>query len=255
MFKVCPMLDRIVLRVCGPTHRRGHRKVIESGNQRLSGNVGRFGHAAKKFFALCVTIKPSPLFCPFMTTPMSSSMPSTIPAPAPAAILILPFQNPDRQGLAELVLPIQQAEFGIKITLDDQPDLLDPQAFFQRGTGNLWLAKAEAGDEIVGSIGLLDIGNGQTALRKMFVKAGWRGAQFGIASSLLATLIAHCRANAVAQIYLGTTSAYLAAHRFYEKNGFVELARADLPASFPQVAVDSKFYCFEVANAEQASPA
>jgi GNAT superfamily N-acetyltransferase len=243
MIKICPMLGRILLRVCVLTHRHDQRKLNQSDNRRSSIKVGHISHATKKFFLLCVTIKPSPLFCPFMTTPM--------PSPDSTSILILPFQNPDRQGLAELVLPIQQAEFGIRITLDEQPDLLDPQAFFQRGNGNLWLAKAEAkaGDEIVGSIGLLDIGNGQTALRKMFVKAAYRGAQFGVASRLLSTLIAHCRTNAVAQIYLGTTSAYLAAHRFYEKNGFVELARADLPASFPQVSVDSKFYCFEVGGA------
>lgn len=34
----------------------------------------------------------------------------------------------------------------------------------------------------------------------------------------------------------------LAAHRFYEKNGFRELARSELPERFPVMAVDSKFY-------------
>ena len=159
-------------------------------------------------------------------------------------ITIAPFQSLDTKGFSELVLPIQQAEFGIQITLKDQPDLLDPARFFQHGNGNLWLAKA--GDQIIGSIGLLDIGNAQTALRKMFVKDGYRGGQWGVASSLLATLITHCRRQQVRQIFLGTTSAYLAAHRFYEKNGFTEISQTELPDAFPLVKVDSKFYCFQV---------
>ncbi len=159
-------------------------------------------------------------------------------------MIIAPFQSCDTQGFSELVLPIQQAEFGIKITLADQPDLLDPAGFFQHGNGNLWMAKVS--DEVIGSIGLLDIGNAQTALRKMFVKDGYRGGQLGVASSLLATLITHCRQQQVRQIFLGTTSAYLAAHRFYEKNGFTEIPQSQLPDTFPLVKVDSKFYCFQV---------
>lgn len=164
--------------------------------------------------------------------------------PAQPAINIAPFQPADQPGMVALVLPIQQTEFGIAITLQDQPDLLDPAGFFQHGSGNLWLAKA--GAEVVGSIGLLDIGNGITVLRKMFVKPGYRGRGFGVASALLASLLDHCRRHGVQQIYLGTTSAYLAAHRFYEKHGFVEITPDALPADFPRVKVDSKFYRFQV---------
>ena len=46
----------------------------------------------------------------------------------------------------------------------------------------------------------------------------------------------------VAAVYLGTTAKFLAAHRFYEKNGFREIAREALPDSFPVMAVDTKFY-------------
>jgi N-acetylglutamate synthase-like GNAT family acetyltransferase len=46
----------------------------------------------------------------------------------------------------------------------------------------------------------------------------------------------------VREIFLGTTSAFLAAHRFYEKNGFGEIAKTELPAAFPVMAIDSKFY-------------
>ncbi len=164
--------------------------------------------------------------------------------PAASTITIAPFLPADQPGMVELVLPIQQTEFGIAITLQDQPDLLDPAAFFQHGSGNVWLAKA--GEMVVGSIGLLDIGQGITVLRKMFVKQGYRGRDLGVASALLDSLLAHCRHSGVQQIYLGTTAAYLAAHRFYEKNGFVEIAPHALPANFPRVSVDSKFYRFQI---------
>jgi hypothetical protein len=34
----------------------------------------------------------------------------------------------------------------------------------------------------------------------------------------------------------------IAAHRFYERNGFLRLAPADLPAAFPRMPVDTQFY-------------
>ena len=41
---------------------------------------------------------------------------------------------------------------------------------------------------------------------------------------------------------LGTTDAFLAAHRFYEKHGFSRIDRDALPAAFPVMAVDTRFY-------------
>jgi hypothetical protein len=48
------------------------------------------------------------------------------------------------------------------------------------------------------------------------------------------------------EIYLGTTAKFLAAHRFYEKNGFEELLQSELPARFPLMSVDTKFYRYAV---------
>jgi len=146
----------------------------------------------------------------------------------------------DTQGVIDVILPIQQSEFGIPITLEAQPDLLNIPGFYQQGTGGFWVA--EAGGSIVGTIALLDIGNRQAALRKMFVSQTHRGAEHGVARQLLATLLDWSRLQGIDQIYLGTTGAFLAAHRFYEKNGFTELARSELPRTFPVMAVDTKFY-------------
>ncbi|HJV87471.1 MAG TPA: GNAT family N-acetyltransferase [Noviherbaspirillum sp.] len=143
-------------------------------------------------------------------------------------------------GVLSVILPIQQDEFQVPITLEDQPDLLDIPGFYQRGAGNFWVALEQ--NRVVGTIALIDIGNGQGTLRKMFVQAEYRGKAHGVAQRLLGTLLDWCAQQGMHEVYLGTTAKYLAAHRFYEKNGFAEMAKEALPATFPLVAVDTKFY-------------
>lgn len=159
-------------------------------------------------------------------------------------ILIAPFSDADRQGVLDVILPIQQQEFGIPITAADQPDLTDIPAFYQSGTGGFWVGRSNS--EVVGTVGLKDIGSGQAALRKMFVAAPFRGRELGVAGKLLDALLAHARAKGVAEIFLGTTDKFLAAHRFYEKRDFREMPKAELPKAFPVMAVDSKFYVLRV---------
>jgi N-acetylglutamate synthase-like GNAT family acetyltransferase len=157
-----------------------------------------------------------------------------------ANIRITAFSDADQRGVVNVILPIQQQEFGIPITEADQPDLMNVAEFYQTGTGGFWVARSD--DEVVGTVGLKDIGAGQAALRKMFVAAPFRGREFGVAGKLLDVLLAHARAQGIARIFLGTTDKFLAAHRFYEKKGFEELQKAELPGAFPVMAVDSKFY-------------
>lgn len=154
--------------------------------------------------------------------------------------ILQPFSPEHADGVVRLILPIQQQEFGIAITAEAQPDLRDIPGFYQHGAGNFWIALDDG--EVVGTIGLLDIGHKQAALRKMFVRASHRGREHGVAAALLATLIEHARAQGLREIFLGTTDKFLAAHRFYEKHGFRSVLREALPEAFPVMAVDSVFY-------------
>ena len=95
---------------------------------------------------------------------------------------------------------------------------------------------------VVGTAALKDIGGGQAALRKMFVAATHRGRDKGVASLLLDRLLGDAAKAGVGEVFLGTTDAFRAAHRFYEKNGFVPVASDALPESFPRMAVDTRFY-------------
>ena len=153
---------------------------------------------------------------------------------------VVPFSREWQDDAIELILAIQQQEFGVDIRAADQPDLLEIEKFYQAGAGGFWVALA--GEELVGTIGLRDIGDQQGALRKMFVKAAYRGAEFAVARTLLTTLLQSASDNGIEQIYLGTTEKFLAAHRFYEKSGFARVAESELPPTVPRMALDTRFY-------------
>lgn len=138
------------------------------------------------------------------------------------------------------ILGIQVGEFKVPITAEDQPDLFDIPGVYQRGAGQFWLARQ--GDQVVGTLALHDLGEGRCALRKMFVAQNFRGPHHNIAQQLLGLLLKHAHQRGVADISLGTTEVMPAAHRFYEKNGFVRIEREALPSQWPHNRVDVRFY-------------
>lgn len=185
-----------------------------------------------------------------------NASPGIFPLPLPP-VTIRPWKTADQDGVVALISGIQRGEFSLPITPADQPDLMDIEGFYRRGAGEFWVAVAKAGaglegngeavGGVIGCIALLDIGGGQGALRKMFVHKDWRGAprggsETGVAATLLCTLLQHAAAQGLGEIFLGTTTRFLAAHRFYEKHGFARVEKAGLPQSFPVMAVDSVFY-------------
>jgi GNAT superfamily N-acetyltransferase len=153
---------------------------------------------------------------------------------------VIPFRSEFTRDVSDLIVGIQREEFSIDITAEQQPDLHDIPGFYQVRRGNFWVAISD--DRVVGTISLLDIGDHQGALRKMFVHRGFRGPQAGTANLLLDTVLDWARTKGVLEIFLGTTSKFLAAHRFYEKNDFSEIAQSALPAAFPIMAVDTRFF-------------
>jgi len=144
------------------------------------------------------------------------------------------------QDVISLILNIQQNEFGVPVTLKDQPDLLKVKDFYQQGKGNFWVAVED--EKLIGTIALVDMKDGNVALRKMFVEAASRGKEKGIAALLLQKAFDWCNDKKIQNIYLGTVEVLKASHRFYEKNGFVRVEIKNLPASFPRMPVDTIFY-------------
>jgi GNAT superfamily N-acetyltransferase len=157
------------------------------------------------------------------------------------------YSNAHQQGVVELISGIQRGEYQLPITPADQPDLMDIPGFYlngKHGPGGFWVA-LDSHSAVIGTIAVLNIGAGASgqgmgALRKMFVSREQRGS--GLAAALLDTLTAWCSGAGMGALYLGTTARFLAAHRFYEKHGFLRVTKDSLPASFPVMAVDTVFY-------------
>src|SRR5690625_1873108 len=101
--------------------------------------------------------------------------------------IVKEYSYDNQAQVVDLILQIQQQEYNISITKDDQPDLFAIESYYQTGNGNFWIALYD--ENVVGTISLLDIGNNQVALRKMFVNKEFRGATYKTASLLLDTAI------------------------------------------------------------------
>lgn len=155
-------------------------------------------------------------------------------------ITIEPFENQDTNQIVDLILNIQQNEFQVPITINEQPDLLNIPTFYQQRKGNFWVAKYEG--QVVGTIALIDCGESIGVIRKMFVKKEFRGKEFGIAQRLLDLLLSVAKEAEMNNIYLGTIERLQAAIRFYERNGFTLIAKENLPSVFPIMKVDTHFF-------------
>jgi GNAT superfamily N-acetyltransferase len=153
--------------------------------------------------------------------------------------IIKPVDNQYSNAIVDLVLTIQQKEFNVPITIEDQPDLFNIPNFYYADGGGFWGAFID--DQLVGTIALVKFADNAAAIRKMFVKKEFRGKEYAIAQKLLETLIAYSKENGIDDLYLGTITILEAALRFYEKNNFVRIQKEKLPERFPLMAPDNVF--------------
>ncbi|MDJ1499586.1 GNAT family N-acetyltransferase [Xanthocytophaga agilis] len=154
--------------------------------------------------------------------------------------IIKPLQNEHCRQIQELILPIQQLEFNIPVTLEAQSDLFDIETYYHNTGGGFWGAFDE--NKLVGTIALIATSHQAGAIRKMFVKKEYRGRDYGIAQSLLEILFVYSKEHQIKDLYLGTVEVLRAAQRFYERNGFQPLLKSALPSYFPIMPVDTLFY-------------
>lgn len=140
-----------------------------------------------------------------------------------------------------------QHEFGVPITLADQPDLSDIEHAYVKPGGHFWLALD--GKELVGTIALINAGSGIGVIRKMFVAPTFRGAPHRLGQRLLDTLMPWARAHGFTKLYLGTLEIFVAARRFYEKNGFSSFPQDKLPQAVDRIKMfhDNTYYAMELA--------
>lgn len=154
-------------------------------------------------------------------------------------IRIIPFEKQYTDQVVDLILPIQQTEFGIEISLTDQPDLLKiKEEYIDRG-GNFWLALD--GERVIGTIALVKLENHNGAIKKMFAAKEFRGEK-QVGKKLLDTLVDYCKAQGYQCLYLGTVDVLKAAQRFYQKNGFEHWPKSQMPQDYHLMDVDTVFF-------------
>ncbi|MRX40252.1 GNAT family N-acetyltransferase [Flavobacterium sp. LC2016-23] len=151
---------------------------------------------------------------------------------------ILQFKKEDQSQIRDFVLSIQNDEFKLGFTNSEQPDLLDIEKFYRNG--NFWTARINS--EIIGTIGLQNLDNSNGVLRKMFVRSDFRGTELKIAQMLFDTLLDFAASINLKMIWLDTPAIAVASHRFYEKNGFIQTDKLNLPDSYVFPDKNSKIY-------------
>jgi N-acetylglutamate synthase-like GNAT family acetyltransferase len=175
--------------------------------------------------------------------PVNSAKEKTTPAATEADIRITGYDAQFYDQVVALVTGIQEYELGGGVTFSEQRDLQDIPGTYLKRKGNFWLALAH--DKVVGTIGLIDLGENNTGvLKKMFVEPAYRGSEKAVAQTLLLQLLQWAKMQGFRHLYLGTGPTLLAAHRFYEKNGFCEIRDGIIPDAVKAtlVRVDTKRY-------------
>ena len=155
---------------------------------------------------------------------------------------IMEFKAGDQNLVREFVLNIQNGEFNLGFTQSDQPDLIDTEKFYH--SGNFWTARING--EIVGTIGLQNLDNQNGVLRKMFVRQDYRGTEPRIAQLLFDELLTFSKSINLKVIWLDTPGIAVASHRFYEKNGFSQTDKLNLPEKYLFPDKNSKIYKLEI---------
>jgi N-acetylglutamate synthase-like GNAT family acetyltransferase len=106
---------------------------------------------------------------------------------------------------------------------------------------HFWVAMHN--NRVVGTIGVVLFSNGNAVIKRMMVDKEFRGSHYNTAQLLLDKSIEWSKHHSVHTIYLGTMDQFKeAAQRFYEKKGFIEITKAELPPDYESNPIDTVYY-------------
>lgn len=152
---------------------------------------------------------------------------------------IIEFTPGHQEAAVALILSVQDDEFNLGISLEEQPDLADIFASYHAGGGMFWVALGDE-DDVVGTIGVANLGNGVGVLKKFFTRPDYRARKVGLA--LYQALEVFCEKAGFTTLILDTPSVAHDSHRFYERNGFKRITAEELPVPYTYPDRDSLLY-------------
>ncbi|WP_426448328.1 GNAT family N-acetyltransferase [Paenibacillus sp. S-38] len=152
-----------------------------------------------------------------------------------------------KEEVINLILHIQNVEYGVGISVEEQPDILDIQSNYINDGGNFWVALNDNG-EVVGSIGLQKKTNEVVVLKKFFVYKDYRGKEFGIGTRLYEALLDFAKKQGFSKVILDTPSKATRSHGFYKKVGFKEIVKENLPIKYDYPDRDSLIFQLDLSK-------
>jgi GNAT superfamily N-acetyltransferase len=162
--------------------------------------------------------------------------------------LVSEYRSSFRTEVIDLILQIQNVEYNVNISLDEQPDLLDIENSYVTPGGGFWIALDQTG-HVVGTIGLQLKTQTIAVLKKLFVSPAWRGGETGCASKLFEALLAFALDRGIETIVLDTPSVATRSHSFYMRNGFRQISEAELPIRYEYPNRDSLLFRLDLGRA------
>jgi GNAT superfamily N-acetyltransferase len=128
-------------------------------------------------------------------------------------------RDADAEGFIALIGGCWAEYPGCVLDVDGEvPELRALATYFAKDGGRLWAAEQDG--VVVGMAATRPLGHDEAwEICKVYVAKSARGS--GLAHRLMAAAEAHARASGAARLVLWTDTRFEAAHRFYEKRGFV----------------------------------
>ena len=127
-----------------------------------------------------------------------------------------------------------------KYNLTESHDMIildNPEETVIKSGGFIWLAKA--GDEIVGTVGIMPEGHGIFELIKMCVTESWRGR--GISKLLMETCLQKVKELGGEKLFLFSNHQLQTALKLYTKYGFKNVEVTDSPFETADVKMELEF--------------
>jgi N-acetylglutamate synthase-like GNAT family acetyltransferase len=159
--------------------------------------------------------------------------------------MITVYDEKYKEEVVQLILHVQNDEYGLSIQVEDQPDIMDIPTNYLKNNGNFWIALNDAG-EVVGSIGLQRKSNEVAVMKKFFVYKDYRGKEFGIGAGLYQTFFDFARESGFAKVVLDTPSTATRSHGFYKKVGFKQIMKEELPIQYDYPDRDSLIFVLDL---------
>ncbi|MCM1111661.1 MAG: GNAT family N-acetyltransferase [Muribaculum sp.] len=126
---------------------------------------------------------------------------------------IITYQETYQKQIIDLILHIQNDEAKIHLSLEEQPDLLDIPRYYQKDGGEFWLAIEDG--MVIGTLALMNYGNGNGVLKKGFVDKAYR--KRGVLTELYRILLDYAITHGMKQLLFDTPSVAVNCHRFLKR--------------------------------------